>query len=417
MLTRAGSWLLLLNLAISTFAVAEDRPGWPQWRGPTRDAVVPGTNAWPESLQDGTLNFQWSAKLRAGYSGPIVVGERVFVAETRQAADEVVTAYHRDTGDKLWEASWPGAMSVPFFAKANGDWIRSTPAYADGRLFVAGMRDVLVCLSAEDGHELWRVDFVAQFQTPLPAFGFVCSPLVKEGFVYVQAGDGLVKLDATNGAIVWRTLTSSDGDMMSSAFSSPIVATIGGHEQLVVQTREALAGVDLATGDVLWQTKVEAFRGMNILTPCVVGDRVITFSYGGGGYAFAVSRTGNSWSVEQAWSNRSEGYMSSPVVVDGVAYVHLKNQRLACVDLATGEDLWRTQPFGKYWSMVRNGDRILALDERGDLILFATDVGEYRELDRRHLTDQPAWGHLAVAGDQVFIRDLASIAVYGWTKP
>ena len=35
-------------------------------------------------------------------------------------------------------------MTVPFFAKANGDWIRSTPAYDDGRLYVAGMKDVFI---------------------------------------------------------------------------------------------------------------------------------------------------------------------------------------------------------------------------------------------------------------------------------
>ena len=36
----------------------------------------------------------------------------------------------------------------------------------------------LVCLDANTGKEHWRIDFMNQFKSPLPAFGFVCSPLV-----------------------------------------------------------------------------------------------------------------------------------------------------------------------------------------------------------------------------------------------
>ena len=60
-------------------------------------------------------------------------------------------AIDRATGQEVWRASWPGAMSVPFFAAANGSWIRATPALHDGRLYVAGMKDVLVCLEAATG--------------------------------------------------------------------------------------------------------------------------------------------------------------------------------------------------------------------------------------------------------------------------
>ena len=41
----------------------------------------------------------------------------------------------------MWKAEWPGAMSVAFMAKRNGDWIRSTPAYDGDSLYVAGIRD------------------------------------------------------------------------------------------------------------------------------------------------------------------------------------------------------------------------------------------------------------------------------------
>jgi outer membrane protein assembly factor BamB len=55
--------------------------------------------------------------------------------------------------------------------------------------------------------------------------------------------------------------------MSEGAFSSPVMATIQGRRQLVVQSREVLAGLDLETGAQLWSTPVASFRGMNILTP------------------------------------------------------------------------------------------------------------------------------------------------------
>jgi outer membrane protein assembly factor BamB len=362
--------------------------------------------------------------LGPSYSGPIVSGERVFVTETVDAAREQVRALDRATGRELWRVAWDGALSVPFFAKANGDWIRATPACDGPTLYVAGMRDVLVALDAATGQERWRVDFVERFKTPLPAFGFVSSPLADGEHLYVQAAAGVVKLDRRTGQVVWRSLTD-EGGMMGSAFSSPVVATLAGRRQLVVQTRVLLAGLDLESGETLWSVEVPAFRGMNILTPTVVGDTVLTSSYGGKTFAYRVRTEppkGNApgdprLAVETAWSETSQGYMSSPVVIDGHAYMHLRNQRLICLDLATGQRTWSSQPFGQYWSMVARGDRILALDEQGELFLVRAQPDEFTLLDRRPLGEAPMWGHLAVAGDQVLVRELEALAVYRWREP
>ena len=146
----------LLPLLVPTVLLAETTD-WTQWRGPEHDGKADG-QAWPSTLQGDALQQTWRVELGPGYSGPIVVGDRVFVTETAGKKMEVVRALDRKTGKELWKQEWEGSMSVPFFAKSNGDWIRATPAYSEGRLFVAGMRDVLVCLDADTGKELWRFD-------------------------------------------------------------------------------------------------------------------------------------------------------------------------------------------------------------------------------------------------------------------
>ncbi len=82
------------------------------------------------------------------------------------------------------------------------------------------------------------------------------------------------------------------GDIMSSgAFSSPIIGEINGVKQLVVQSRTTLAGLDRETGAILWSTPIEAFRGMNILTPTIWNNQLFTSSYGGKSLLLDVSDT------------------------------------------------------------------------------------------------------------------------------
>lgn len=108
--------------------------------------------------------------------------------------------------------------------------------------------------------------------------------------------------------------------MMASTFSSPVVATLAGHRQVIVQTREKLVGVDPQSGDVLWEQKVPSFLGMNILTPVVFGEGVFTSSYQNKSWLFNISKSEDKFQVKHAWNNNAQGYMSTPVVIDGYRY-------------------------------------------------------------------------------------------------
>lgn len=410
--------LVILGLSLlpaTVAAVAAAEHPWPQWRGPTRDGQYTGPR-WPDTLGTNVLRATWHVALSPGYGGPVVSADRVFTVETRNKKHEVVLAYDRQTGREQWRTEWEGAMSVPFFAKSNGDWIRATPALDGDRLFVAGMRDVLVCLDTADGAIRWRKDFVRELAAPLPEFGFVSSPLVSGDAVYVQAGASVLKLAKGTGEILWRT-SRDGGGMMGSAFSSPLLATLAGRPQLVVQTRERLVGLNLDDGAELWSQPVEAFRGMNILTPVVHEDRLFTSTYGGKTSGFLVSASNGVFSVTPQWTHKAQGYMSTPVVIGGVAYHHLKSQRMMAIELATGRELWTTsESFGKYCSLVAQGDRVLALDQRGLLFLFQAQRDKFALLDRRELSQDETWAHLAVAGDQLFVRELLGLTAYRWSR-
>ena len=389
---------------------------WPQWRGPDRSGVIAGAKPWPKQLKGDALSEVWKVNdLGPSYSGPIIGEDRVFTTETIDKKTEEVTAFDRKTGKPIWKQKWDGSIAVPFFAAANGSWIRATPAYDGESLYVAGIRDLLVCLNATTGDVRWKIDLAAKYESGVPAFGCASSPLVDKDAVYVQAGGGVVKIEKKTGKVIWRVLESKDA-MSGSAFSSPVLGTFGTTEALVVQTRSQLAGLDRATGKILWSREVPSFRGMNILTPTQFGDGFFTSTYGGNTQLFNVRSSAEGYRVEDGWAFKYEGNMSSPVIVKDHAYLLGKDQRLICVNLKTGKQTWRTEKsFGKYWSLIANGDTLLGLDQKGILYLFEANPEQFELLDERKISDSESWAHLAIAGENIVVRDLNRLTAFTWS--
>lgn len=391
---------------------------WPQWRGPTRDGRVAG-DAWPDGLSSERLVRLWRVESSGpSFSGPIVTDRVVFVTETRDERTEHATAFDRTTGKVVWTASWPGAMQVVAIGRPAGSWIRSTPACDGERLYVLSMRDVLVCLDAGTGKEVWRVDFPGEFQTRLPDFGGVSSPLVLGDSVFVQAGEGLAKIERRTGKVLWRVLEKGPGKSRNGAFSSLAVATLGGTERLVVQTREELAVVEPDSGRVTWSVVTPSLFGMNILTPSVVGEKVFSSGIAGSFLLAATPQTVGERQVaagESLWRNLSQGFMASPVVHEGHAYLHLRNQRLACIDLETGNRTWASKPLGEHVSLVAQGDRILVLNDDGRLMLMRANPKEFDLLGEAMAgNDTWGWAHLAIANGELYVRDLKGLTALRW---
>ena len=85
------------------------------------------------------------------------------------------------------------------------------------------------------------------------------------------------------------------------------------------------------------------------------------------------------------------------------------------MNLKNGETKWVSKErFGDYWSMVANGDQILALDSKGKLILFKANPESFEVVGQTKLATNDSWAHLAVVGNRVYVRGIDSIAVYQW---
>ena len=203
--------------------------------------------------------------------------------------------------------------------------------------------------------------------------------------------------------------------MLTGAFSSPVIATLHGQRQLVVQSRETLYGLSLEDGSVLWSHDVPHFRGMNILTPQPYKDSVFISAYGGRAHRFDVTSTGEALEAREAWNNRAQGNMTSPVVIGNHAYLYLRAKRFACVDLDSGEEVWRSSGMtDEYWSLVAQGERLLALTEAGELHLIQHNAEDLQIVDTMRISEGKTWAHLCVDGGQLIVREQDGLAAYAW---
>jgi hypothetical protein len=58
--------------------------------------------------------------------------------------------------------------------------------------------------------------------------------------------------------------------------------------------------------------------------------------------------------------------------------------------------------------------RIVALDQTGQLLLIHASPAKFDFLDSRKIRDEETLSHLAVCGDEVFVRELKAISAYHW---
>ena len=419
--SRSKTTLLLIGaLWISvggSLLSAAEKPTWPQWRGPERNGHVSG-GVWPKDLGESHLVKRWRVELPPSYSGPVVSNDRVFVTYTRDKKFEGVRALDRKDGKETWKTEWEGAMTVAGLGTSMGSWIRATPTLAGDQLIVAGMPDLLVCLGAKSGAERWRADFHARYGTPLPELGFVCSPLVVKDGIYVQTADSFVKVDRKDGKSLWRCLVrkgKGSEKMSQGNYSSPDFAVINGRPQLLVADIDAIAGVEPSQGKVLWRRVLDSYDQGCILAPIVYGNGIFTSTRASRTGHYPLTYRNKQFTISDGWKNKLVVYMSSPLVIGDVAYLHLKNGRFACINLQDGKINWiSNRPFGKYCSMVWHKDRILALTNDGQLLLLHADPTRFVLVDSRKISTAETWGHLAITGQHIYIRERNAIAAYEW---
>jgi outer membrane protein assembly factor BamB len=342
-----------------------------------------------------------------------VVGDRVYI-HARRGENEVIAALDLADGREVWAHAIETPYTINPAAMAHAKGPKSTPVVAGDRLCILGISGTLSCLDRNTGKLLWSQDFVDRFPVTAPDFGTAMSPLVVEGLVIVHIGGietgSLSAFRLENGEEVW----SWTGD--APAYTSPIVAILGGTRQLITQSRDHEVGIDLASGALLWSFPFETAFKQNIVTPVVTADGLLVISgLARGTFAVRVSRTDAGWETQEVWRNKDLPiYMSSPVLHDGVIFghSHMRRGQLFALDAATGETLWANEGrVGENASLVIAGDRLLVLTTDGELHIARASRESFATEARYRVAESPTWAHLVVLDGAFLVKDKTGLSL------
>src|SRR5262249_16553695 len=209
-----------------------------------RDAKVTGFNApktWPKELTQ-----KWKVTVGDGVATPALVGDKLYVF-TRQDANEVIRCLDAATGKELWQENYTAQAVTGPASRFPGP--RSSPTVADGKLVTLGVSGTVSCLDAATGKLLWRQD---DFKGSLPRFFTSSSPIVVDGLCVVQLGGegkgGIVAYDLATGKEKWKW--TADG----TAYASPVLDKAASAREIVAETAKNIVGISVADGKLLWQT-------------------------------------------------------------------------------------------------------------------------------------------------------------------
>jgi outer membrane protein assembly factor BamB len=382
---------------------------WPQWRGPNRDGSLT-TFSEPRSWPD-QLTRKWKIEVGTGYATPIVVGNRVY-AFSRQEDNEVMRAIDADTGKIVWETSYPAPFRMNPATARHGPGPKSTPTYADGRLFTLGISGIVTAFDAATGKQLWQKP-----APPVePLFHTAQSALVDRGVVILHVGGhkqgALTAFDPATGAVKW----SWDGD--GPAYGSPIIADIGGTRQVITFSQESLVGVDAASGQLLWRTPFVARSVTNSITPLVYGgNTVIVSGQGKPLTAYTIAKKDGQWAADLAWENPqlSLSFSNAVLVGDAVFSLSAMNSgQFFWADAKTGKTLWTSAPRqAGNAAIVHAGNLLFVLKDDAELMVARSTPGGFEPIKTYSVADSATWPAPSVSGNRIFVRDISTLAL--WT--
>jgi outer membrane protein assembly factor BamB len=403
--------VLFLAFAISLFNQSSRAQDWTQWRGASRDGRVTSFIApktWPEQLK-----MKWKIEVGFGHSSPVMAGKKVFL-HSRQGEQETTSCFDLDTGKLLWKDSYAVDYKMNPAALGHGKGPKSTPVIADGKLYTLGITGILSGYDTTTGKVQWRKEFSKQFKSQAPDFGTAMSPVVDTGLVIAHVGGSdsgaLIAFDAATGAEKW----SWKGD--GPGYASPIVVTLAGIRQVVTQSQQNIIGINVASGELLWQIPFTTEYVQNIVTPVLYKETLIFSGLDKGTFAIKLTNSNGKLKPETVWTNKEVAmYMNSPVVNGDYLYgmSHKKKGQFFCIDARTGTTVWTSNGReGDNAAILTAGSVLFLLDDGADLTIANADAKKYEVLKKYTVAQSATWAHPAVIGKQILIKDYASLALW-----
>jgi len=413
-------WVLACGF-LPAFVAHAGGADWPQWRGPARNGVTNEPSGYPEGWP---LKKLWQKNVGPGCSSPIVAKGRVYVMGYRgkvsrrknEHGTDVLHCLDARTGRELWKQSY---ASPCWRTGDTGEYggPSATPAFdtGTGLLCTLGIDGDLRCWNTRaKGALVWAKNLYDEYKVRrrpdagegVRDYGFTSSPLLFGKAVVVEVGQDAGTVMAFDKRTGKRLWRSAFAGAAGHT-SGPVTLTIDGTPCLATLTLHKLV-VMRADGEDAGKTVAEFDWQTDYA--CNIATPAVT-----GNRIIVTSAYNHNQSAllevslsgaRRKWTSRAFGTASSPVVFKDRMYV--VDRALQCADMATGKVLWRGGSFGHGSVIACAGDGRLMVFGNRRLAVVEAGGDEYRELSRvDRVVADVCYPHPALADGLIFCKDRA----------
>jgi len=452
--------LVCALLLAATAVHAQDKPAWPQFRGPESNPV--GTHAKLAESWSKTENVEWFQEIPGrGWSSPIVTGDKVYVttvttdgkSKPPQTGTEYSNEYVaelRKQGLSMEEVikrvterdiELPNEVNLHYFLyclnlkSGKVEWskefytgrppggrhrknsfISETPV-TDGKFIYVYVANLGLWAFDLKGKQAWT--------TPVEAnpmyldFGTGSSPALAGNLLVILSDNEkqqyIAAFDKQTGKQVWRTYRDLGGKgqpQLRSGWTTPFVWKHAQRSEIVAIGPGEVVSYDLA-GKELWR-----LSGMSLTpVPTPFAYEGLLYINGGRGRSLFAIRPGATGDISLkkddtsneyvVWSQPRAGtYLPSSVAYQGAIYTLTETGILNRFDAKTGKQIYKTRIDPRATAFTTSpwayNGKLFCLSEEGQT--FVVSTGEEFKLLHVNELDDFAQASPALVGERLLIR-------------
>ena len=373
---------------------------YPQFLGQNRNGVI-STTQLKLDWESSPPKLVWRRSVGAGWSGFAIAGNSAITQEQEDDWEKVV-CYELHTGD----VQWSHKDNARYHAPPAGLGPRATPTISGNRVYTVGSTGILNCLDFETGEQLWTTNIFEEHEAEAPPWGVSISPLVFGELVVVSAG-GAVAYHRETGEIAWV------GYRNKSGYSSPLLTTLAGVEQIVIFNQGLVTAHEPLSGGLLWkQPWPPSVECVSQPVPLPDDKLLVSSGYGVGAKLFQISRNPmGEFNVSIIWETIYLKAKFTNIIYYNDYLYGLDDGIFACINPADGTRQWKRGRYGHGQTLLIS-DVLLVLAESGEVVLVDPNPNTHIEHARFAAVKGRAWNTPALAGDYLLVRSDQEAACY-----
>lgn len=350
---RKTSLTLLLLLACAPpipAAIADD--SWPQFRGPTQQGHAPGAD--PPLHWSANSHVKYKVEIPGfGWSSPVILGNQIWLTTSTDDGHSLrAVCVDKDAGRIVHDVE-VFHVDEPAHINAFNSYASPSQVIEEGRVYVCFGAEGNACLDTATARPIWKNKDLRVIHME----GAGSSPILYKN-LYILHCDGIdaqyvAALNKQTGTLAWRKDRDTPFPLSAippfrKAFSTPLIVTVNGRDQMISPAARRVFSYDPLTGNEIWHVDLEP-PAYNTAPRPVFADGIVYVCTGFDNPQLLAIRidertTGDVTHTHVLWKyNKGVPRKPSPILVGNEIYF-VSDQGIArCLDAKNGNELWQAR--------------------------------------------------------------------------